>query len=1225
MDEDVRARRIGFAVAMLFIVSPLIGSSTIPGRKYVYDIIAATGMTPANAPSVLTGMGDNPSINASGVVAFVGQFATGQGLVVGNASKPLTLINPGFVTGSRQFGRATQINDAGKIMASDFVSGAPPVYFERLWDSTKLNSFNVLAFGGPNQAFDAVFNQGSVNNNGDAAFGALLGTQTLLVSVSQGVTNQLPMPANSLPRPMIADNKNIVIRFGNQSNSPILLFDATLKQPVAAIAGSSFFNTTGNEPGISDEGHVVSFYGDLNAAGAQALGLQPGPGIFANIDLGNGTRSVINIANSQSFSSFDANNRVAVTDLDLGVPGIEGDTFVVAFVATDLSGNQGLWTSRVDVIGSVSKGTLSFNVKTPNLAVEVGDMIGTAVISSITLFDPISHTGSGLAGDHTLGFWANTSSGPTIIRANFLPCETNVNPQWSQGDPQWATSDYDHSYRTQVYSGTAPVSASGTMDFVVGSQHYGVNLLAGGANANNVKGLASALNALGAGVFAIVQPSNYLSVYHTACLQAGCSPRSSNTLQLCEVSCMTGANILQPRTIQQVGCLLTCMAMGLHSVGVNNINTIASGQTVPLALTPFTLNEFMSNTLSLSGIGGRFNSTGDVRFDLTPSFVGTNIAKPNLMFDASGGGQDSTVNLTNAQKAVTNAVCTQGLPIIVGVQSPLTNAYPGHYVLVTAQRGTATDGSEYLIADPGYSSNTSLADYNNEYLTVGVVKDPNDVSQISIDVGDAATLMVIDSAGRRTGFDPSSGTVLQEIPSSSYIASKADDDVTPLISGVDHSIQILTPAQGTYTLMLTGLNTGPYILSAIIVAQDGTIQPELMLIGNANPGSTVMVQYNVATTGGNPSTMQVAVPNVVGLTQASATTLITGAGLVVGTLTNIASNTVPAGDVISETPTAGTLVSAGSPVNLVISTGPAQVAVPNVVGLTQAAATTAITGAGLVLGTVTTASSNAVLAGNVISESPVAGTMVNSGSAVNLVVSSGPAQVAVPNVVGLTQAAATTAITGAGLVLGTVTTASSNAVPAGNVISESPVAGTMVSSGSAVNLVVSSGSPVVPNVVSFSVQFGSQAYNVSTSTRIHLPWEINGVRVVFSEPITNGSVASIAGVTGTGFSGLGTNTLTWSINPVPLGNLAVVLSGSGINALTDAAGNGLGGGAGFTQALKILWGDFDDDGVVSAADLVDVNNATKTTYNVFADMNGDGVVNLADVQIVRLRAGTSLP
>jgi hypothetical protein len=227
----------------------------------------------------------------------------------------------------------------------------------------------------------------------------------------------------------------------------------------------------------------------------------------------------------------------------------------------------------------------------------------------------------------------------------------------------------------------------------------------------------------------------------------------------------------------------------------------------------------------------------------------------------------------------------------------------------------------------------------------------------------------------------------------------------------------------------------------------------------------------------------------------------------------------------------------------------------------------------------------------------------------------------------LTQAAATTAITNAGLVLGTVTSQSSGTVAAGNVISESPIAGTQVNSGSAVNLAVSSG--VTPGVVAYKVLFGpaltTQSYNVTTSKRHRLPWQITGIQVVFSKPITAGGAASLGGVNVTGFSGLGTSTLTWSILPVSQANLATTLAGSGPNALMDATGNGLVGGAGFAQTLKILWGDFNDDGVVSAADMVGVNNATVAPYNILADINGDGMVSIADVQIVRTRVGTSLP
>jgi hypothetical protein len=112
--------------------------------------------------------------------------------------------------------------------------------------------------------------------------------------------------------------------------------------------------------------------------------------------------------------------------------------------------------------------------------------------------------------------------------------------------------------------------------------------------------------------------------------------------------------------------------------------------------------------------------------------------------------------------------------------------------------------------------------------------------------------------------------------------------------------------------------------------------------------------------------------------------------LTVGTITSQSSATVPAGSVISSSPSVGTQVVVGSAVSLVVSSGPPQVAVPTVVGLTQAAASSAITGAGLTVGTITSQSSATVPAGSVISSNPAAGTQLVVGSAVNLVISSGP-------------------------------------------------------------------------------------------------------------------------------------------------------------------------------------------------------------------------------------------
>jgi beta-lactam-binding protein with PASTA domain len=200
----------------------------------------------------------------------------------------------------------------------------------------------------------------------------------------------------------------------------------------------------------------------------------------------------------------------------------------------------------------------------------------------------------------------------------------------------------------------------------------------------------------------------------------------------------------------------------------------------------------------------------------------------------------------------------------------------------------------------------------------------------------------------------------------------------------------------------------------------------------------------------------VVVPNVVNTPQQNAEDAIVAANLAVGTVTFQTSGGIPAGNVISENPAAGQMRSPGTLVALVVSLGPNGVLVPDVTGLSQSAATSAINNAGLAVANVKTIASNDIP--GVISQSPPFATIVPPGTGVSLLVSVGQS-VSVPNVVGLTQAAASNAIASAGLVVGTVTNAASETVPAGSVISQNPSAGTSVASGSAVDLVVSSGPP----------------------------------------------------------------------------------------------------------------------------------------------------------------------
>jgi len=72
-------------------------------------------------------------------------------------------------------------------------------------------------------------------------------------------------------------------------------------------------------------------------------------------------------------------------------------------------------------------------------------------------------------------------------------------------------------------------------------------------------------------------------------------------------------------------------------------------------------------------------------------------------------------------------------------------------------------------------------------------------------------------------------------------------------------------------------------------------------------------------------------------------------------------------------------------------------AVPNVVGFTQQAASSALTNAGLATGSVSTSSSSVVPSGSVIASNPAAGTQVDLSSSVKLLISSGPGQPPAPN------------------------------------------------------------------------------------------------------------------------------------------------------------------------------------------------------------------------------------
>ena len=199
---------------------------------------------------------------------------------------------------------------------------------------------------------------------------------------------------------------------------------------------------------------------------------------------------------------------------------------------------------------------------------------------------------------------------------------------------------------------------------------------------------------------------------------------------------------------------------------------------------------------------------------------------------------------------------------------------------------------------------------------------------------------------------------------------------------------------------------------------------------------------------------QVEIPDVSGQTREAAEQALDEAGLGVAVETR-ASGDVPADTVIETDPPAGESVRRGSQVTVIVSSGPSKVSVPAVVGQTLNAAEQQLSAVGLEASSTEQDSDRPK--GEVISQTPNAGTAVDPGSTVSLVVSRGPAEPAtvdVPNVVGQTRADAVSQLRALGLAPDVQEQTTDIQPQNGRVIDQNPGGGSTVNGGTRIVLTV---------------------------------------------------------------------------------------------------------------------------------------------------------------------------
>ena len=217
----------------------------------------------------------------------------------------------------------------------------------------------------------------------------------------------------------------------------------------------------------------------------------------------------------------------------------------------------------------------------------------------------------------------------------------------------------------------------------------------------------------------------------------------------------------------------------------------------------------------------------------------------------------------------------------------------------------------------------------------------------------------------------------------------------------------------------------------------------------------------------------VSVPNVVGLSQADAKSQIEAAGLEWElNPEKVASDTVDKDAVASTDPAGGAQAEKGSTVRVTISSGPDSVTLPdNLVGMSPDDARQAVEALGLKWEVNSSkVASDTVAEGKVAQTNPSPGSKVKAGQTITAYLSSGSDQVEVPDLVGMSQDQARSALKAVDLELGNVTTVDSDK-DKDRIVSQDPETGSKVKKGTTIAVSISTGKAAqveIPTVVGIS-------------------------------------------------------------------------------------------------------------------------------------------------------------
>ena len=196
------------------------------------------------------------------------------------------------------------------------------------------------------------------------------------------------------------------------------------------------------------------------------------------------------------------------------------------------------------------------------------------------------------------------------------------------------------------------------------------------------------------------------------------------------------------------------------------------------------------------------------------------------------------------------------------------------------------------------------------------------------------------------------------------------------------------------------------------------------------------------------SSVQLSVPNVVGLTESEARTLLSDFNI---NIEHSPDARIPKDRIASQLPLATQKAPRGSSITLTISDGPGNTSVPtDLIGMSLEDARNRLTSVGLLIAQTVAVDADSA-PGTILKVIPDPGSIVEAGSSVVLQIASGNIQV--PNLIGLKEAEAKAVLIQSGFSLRELTSTDPSK-PIDVVIAQAPTAGTTRPIGSAVTITI---------------------------------------------------------------------------------------------------------------------------------------------------------------------------